>query len=50
MSFPDGVVVRRDEPLARHLPWRVGGRCDAYVVVHEAEALAGAVAACREAG
>ncbi len=50
MSWPNGVVVREGEPLARHLPWRVGGRCDAYIVVHRVGALADAVAACREAG
>lgn len=50
MSWPDGVVVRRGEPLARHLPWRVGGPCDAWIVVHRREALADTIACCREEG
>lgn len=47
---PAGVVVRRDEPLARHVPWRVGGPCEAWVVVHRVEALAEAVAWIRDQG
>lgn len=37
--FPTGAVVRIDEALAAHSPWRVGGTCDAFVVVHRPEAL-----------
>lgn len=46
----DGFSVRRDEPLARHSPWRVGGPVEAFLQVDTREGLAGAVALCREAG
>lgn len=47
---PEGVVVRRDEPLARHVPWRIGGPCDAFVVVHRPEALLDTLAWIRDQG
>lgn len=43
-----GVVIREDEPLARHTAWRTGGPCGAYVIVHRRDALEGALAMCRE--
>ena len=46
----DGVVVRQGEPLARHAPLRIGGRCDAWVVVHREAALVDTLAAIRDAG
>lgn len=49
-ALPAGVTWRAGEPLARHSPWRVGGRCDAWVVVHRPEALVDALARVREAG
>ena len=33
------VVLLRDEPLARHTALRVGGRCDALVLVHREQVL-----------
>jgi UDP-N-acetylmuramate dehydrogenase len=47
---PDGVVVRYDEPLSRHVAWRTGGPCEVWLVVHRAEALLATLAACRAAG
>jgi UDP-N-acetylmuramate dehydrogenase len=47
---PPGCSVRLDEPLAPYVAWRTGGTCDALVTVHEAEALAPALAWLREAG
>ena len=49
-EFPPSVVVRRDELLARHVAWRTGGTCDAFVVVHRREDLGEALAAIRESG
>lgn len=46
----DGLSVRVQEPLARHTPLRTGGPCDAWVVVHRAEALSTVVSECRQAG
>lgn len=46
----DGLAVRVQEPLARHTPLRTGGPCDAWVVVHRAEALSTVVSECRQAG
>lgn len=43
----EGASVRRNEPLSRHLPWRTGGACDVFVVVHRRESLGPALAACR---
>lgn len=45
-----GVVVRVDEPLARHTALRIGGPCDRFVVVHRREALADAWEAARALG
>jgi UDP-N-acetylenolpyruvoylglucosamine reductase len=45
-----GVVVRLEEPLGRHAPLRVGGRCDAWVVVHREAALVDTLADLRDAG
>jgi UDP-N-acetylenolpyruvoylglucosamine reductase len=50
VSWPEGVVVRVNEPMAKHSPWRVGGPCDAYVVVHRREALGDALTGLRDAG
>jgi UDP-N-acetylenolpyruvoylglucosamine reductase len=50
LVWPDGVVVRPQEPLARHSPWRVGGPCDLWVVIHARAALDAALAALRETG
>jgi len=43
-------VVRADEPLARHTARRTGGACDAFVVVHDPEALPDTLARIREQG
>jgi UDP-N-acetylmuramate dehydrogenase len=43
----DGAVIRRDEPLSRHLPWRTGGPCSAYILVHRRGALAEVLAMLR---
>lgn len=45
----DGLAVRFGEPLGRHTPLRTGGPCEAWVVVHRAEALGVVVADCRQA-
>lgn len=50
MIWPDGVTVRPGERLARHAPWRVGGPCDAWILVDRREALPEVFTACREAG
>lgn len=42
-----GVVWRRDEPLRRHSPWRVGGAADVFVVIHARDALGDTLAALR---
>lgn len=42
--------VRESEPLARHLPCRVGGPCDAFIVVHDRDAILDVVSLCRSAG
>lgn len=42
-----GVVIRRNEPLARHFPFRTGGTCDAFVVVHDPDRLIEALGLCR---
>lgn len=46
----EGVVVLSDERLARHTALRIGGRCDAWVVVHREAALVDTIAALRDAG
>lgn len=46
----DGVVWRVEEPLARHLPRRTGGRCDAFIVVHDPAALGDVLAAVKDEG
>lgn len=46
---PAGVMVRYDEPLAKHLPTRVGGPCEAYVVVQDRDAVPDAITWCRMA-
>lgn len=43
----DGVTVRRDEPMARHTPLRIGGPADAWAVVDTPEALRQTVKAAR---
>ncbi len=50
VAWPEGVTVREHEPLARHSPWRVGGPCDAWVVVHRREALTGVLSLARDLG
>jgi len=50
LPWPDGVSVRRGEPLSRHTARRTGGPCDAFVVVHARQALRDALAVIREAG
>lgn len=42
------VVLLRDEPLARHTALRVGGPCDALMVVHREHALLEAIAVASE--
>jgi UDP-N-acetylmuramate dehydrogenase len=42
--------VRRDEPLARHTTFGVGGPADVFVTVHDAAGLAAATLAAHEAG
>jgi UDP-N-acetylmuramate dehydrogenase len=42
--------VRRDEPLARHTTFGIGGPADAYVVADSAQSLRRIVAACRSHG
>jgi UDP-N-acetylmuramate dehydrogenase len=44
------VVLLRDEPLARHTALRVGGACDALLVVHREHALLEAIAVAAEWG
>ena len=44
------VVLLRDEPLARHVALRVGGPCDALLVVHREEALLEAISVASEWG
>jgi len=41
------LSVRLHEPLSRHTAWRTGGECDAFVVAHDADALATVVRDCR---
>jgi len=41
------MIVRLDEPLARHTAIRTGGRCRAWVVVETVEELADVTADCR---
>ncbi|MCA9825365.1 MAG: UDP-N-acetylmuramate dehydrogenase [Dehalococcoidia bacterium] len=41
--------VRRDEPLWRHTTFGVGGPADVHLIVHDAEGLAAAVRAARDA-
>ncbi len=48
--WPAGVTVREQEPLARHSPWRVGGPCDAWVVVHTPGALGPTLTLLRDRG
>ncbi|MGQ9518176.1 MAG: FAD-binding protein, partial [Anaerolineae bacterium] len=38
-----GLAVRRDEPMARHTTWRIGGPADLFVTVHNADDLVHAV-------
>lgn len=38
-----GLAVRRDEPMARHTTWRIGGPADLFVTVQTAEELVHAV-------
>lgn len=47
---PEGVCAVLDATLAHHLPWRVGGRCDALITVHSRDALGPAQAWCRDRG
>lgn len=47
---PEGVVVLPDEPLAAHMPLRIGGPCDAWVVVHRRDALVPTLAWCKARG
>lgn len=49
-AMSDGYVWRADEPLHRHVPRRVGGRCDAWVVVHERDALSDVMARISDEG
>jgi UDP-N-acetylmuramate dehydrogenase len=44
------AAVRRDEPLARHVTFGIGGRADVFVTVRSADHLALAVAAARRQG
>jgi UDP-N-acetylmuramate dehydrogenase len=44
------AAVRRDEPLARHVTFGIGGPADVFVTVRSAEELALAVTAARKAG
>lgn len=39
-----GLAVRRDEPMARHTTWRIGGPADLFVTVHNVDDLVHAVA------
>ena len=41
------MILRIDEPLARHTAWRTGGRCGAWVVVASLAELAEVTAECR---
>lgn len=50
LDLPQGAIVRLDEPMARHSPWRIGGPCDAWVVVHRRTALPAVLTALRGAG
>jgi UDP-N-acetylmuramate dehydrogenase len=43
------MIIRIDEPLARHTAWRTGGRCGAWVVVDSVAELASVTAECRSA-
>lgn len=47
LSTYPGVRVRRDEPLARHTPLRVGGPAELWAVVETPEAMASTLAAAR---
>ena len=42
--------LRRDEPMARHTTFGIGGPADFYLTVRDSEALKGAATAAREAG
>lgn len=44
------VTVRLQEPIGPHVPLRIGGICDAFVVAHDEEAVATVLADCKEAG
>lgn len=46
----DGLVVLPTESLARHTAWRTGGLCDAFVWVHDPDALNRVISDCREVG
>ncbi|MGB6896566.1 MAG: FAD-binding protein, partial [Dehalococcoidia bacterium] len=47
----EGIApVRRDEPLARHTTFGIGGPAEAYVVADSAEALGRLLAACHRDG
>ena len=46
----DGLSVLPDEPVARHVAHRTGGRCGAWVVAHDLDGLNLAIGECREAG
>jgi len=48
--WPDGVVVREAEPGERHSPWRVGGSCAWFAVLHRRATLADGWSALRQAG
>jgi UDP-N-acetylmuramate dehydrogenase len=41
------LSVRLYEPLSRHTAWRTGGKCDAFVVAHDAEGLSTVVRDCK---
>ncbi len=45
----DGLSVIPDEPVARHVPLRTGGRCGAWVVAHDLDGLTLAISECRAA-
>lgn len=43
-------VLRRGEPMSRHSPWRVGGPCEAFVVVTARDGVGEALSVAREVG
>ena len=43
----DGITVRAEEPLAHHLPLRIGGPVELWINVHDEDALVRATKAAR---